>query len=92
MRNLLALVGAAVLTFAGVGWFLGWYHLEPAPGKAPGHRSVTVDIDPRKIKDDIHKGEQNVERVLEQAAQGDTARRRAAPKPPDTATTAKLPD
>ncbi len=34
MKNLLALVGAAVVTFAGLGWYLGWYNLtrQPTPG------------------------------------------------------------
>src|SRR5947208_2280392 len=32
MRNLLALLGAAVVAFAVVGWFLGWYQIKTTPG------------------------------------------------------------
>ena len=31
MRNILALVGAATLTFLGVGWYLGWYEIKNVP-------------------------------------------------------------
>jgi hypothetical protein len=79
MRNLLALVGTAVLTFVGLGWYLGWYKLEPAPSPTPGHQSVTIDIDARKINADVKKGEQKLENALEQAAKGDTAKSLAAP-------------
>jgi hypothetical protein len=75
MRNLLALVGAAVLTFAGLGWYLGWYHLEPAPARDAGHQRLTIDIDPKKINSDVRKGEEELESALERAAHGDTARR-----------------
>lgn len=75
MRNLLALIGAAVLTFAGLGWYLGWYKLEPAPSPTPGHRNFTIDIDPRKIDADVHNGEQKLEHALEGAAKGDSAKR-----------------
>ncbi len=74
MRNLLALLGAAVLTFAGLGWYLGWYQVQPAPGASPGHQGVNVDIDARKIKADVHKGEEKIERALERAAQEATAK------------------
>jgi len=79
MRNLLALLGAAVLTFAGVGWYLGWYTLEPAPASAPGRQGVTIDFDPKKIDADLHKGEQKVEEVLERAAHHDTSKQPSSP-------------
>jgi hypothetical protein len=75
MRNLLALLGAAIVTFVGLGWYLGWYRLEPTPSPAPGHQSVTIDIDAAKINSDIHRGEQRVEQALEDASKGDTAKR-----------------
>jgi hypothetical protein len=74
MRNLLALLGAAVLTFVVVGWYLGWYSFAAAPGSSPGHESVTIDIDRKKIDADIHKGERKVEEALEHAAQHETAK------------------
>ena len=52
MRNFLALVGAAVVTFAGAGWYLGWYKVSslPAPN---GRQSLQVDINGKKIDEDI---------------------------------------
>ena len=37
MRSLLTLVGAAVVTFAVVGWFLGWYTVR----STPAHRALS---------------------------------------------------
>ena len=58
MRNLLALLGAALVTFLVVGWYLDWYHVSPKAGATPGHRSVEIDINSKKIGDDVHKGVQ----------------------------------
>jgi hypothetical protein len=79
MRNLLALVGAAVLTFGVAGWYLGWYRLQPTVSGTSGHQSVTVDIDGGKIKSDVGKGEQKVEQALEHAIDGATAKAPASP-------------
>src|SRR3712207_7363770 len=38
VRNLLAFLAAAALTFAGLGWYLGWYKVHSASADA-GHRS-----------------------------------------------------
>jgi hypothetical protein len=56
MRNLLALLGFALVTFLVVGWYLEWYHITPKAGATPGHRSVEIDINSKKIGDDVHKG------------------------------------
>jgi hypothetical protein len=56
MRNLLALLGFALVTFLAVGWYLDWYHITPKAGATPGHRSVQIDINAKKIGDDVHKG------------------------------------
>ncbi len=77
MRNLLALVGAAILTFGGVGWYLGWYKLEPATSSAPGHQSVTVDINAQKIKTDLDRGEQKAKEVIEDATKADATKHAA---------------
>lgn len=55
MRNLLALVGAATVTFLAVGWYLGWYQISSRPSSA-GQSSLHVDINPGKITDDVKKG------------------------------------
>lgn len=63
MRNLLAFTAAAVLTVAGLGWYLGWYRIHTAQA-TDGHRNVNIDINTDKITDDIHRAEQ---KILEQA-------------------------
>jgi hypothetical protein len=54
MRNLLALIGAAVVVFAGLGWYLGWYQLGTQPG-TDGHRTINVDLNTKKIQQDEQK-------------------------------------
>ena len=84
MRNLLALIGAAVLTFGAVGWYLGWYKVKPAPISAPGHQSLKVDINHQKIKADLDEGEQKAKQVIEDATKADAAKHAqsiAAPLP-----------
>jgi hypothetical protein len=79
MRNLLALVGAAVLTFAVAGWYLGWYKLQPTLGASSGHQNVNIDIDGRKVTADLKKGEQKVEQALEHAVEATTGRATQSP-------------
>jgi hypothetical protein len=85
MRNLLALVGAAVLTFAAVGWYLGWYTLQPALSSTPGHQSVNIDIDGKKLNADLKTGEKKAEKVLDRVLEGTTARGPTSPAPVKTA-------
>ncbi len=54
MRNVLALLGAATVTFLAVGWYLGWYKVDSTPHV--GHQSVHVEINPDKITKDVSKG------------------------------------
>jgi hypothetical protein len=82
MRNLLALVGAAVLTFAGVGWYLGWYSFHPTPSATPGHQGVNIDIDAQKIKSDVHKGEVKVEQAIDHLAKEATSKGTQGVAPP----------
>jgi hypothetical protein len=65
MRNLLAFAAAAVLTVAGIGWYLGWYKVNTAP-QSDGHRRVEIDINSDKVQHDLEKGER---RVLDKAQQ-----------------------
>ena len=69
MRSLLTLVGAAVVTFAVVGWFLGWYKVRTTPGP-DGHREVQIDFNGPKIKEDLNKGEQKILNVTAHVAEG----------------------
>ena len=63
MRNMLALVGAAVVVVAGLGWYLGWYRIE-AESAAPGYRSFDVDINTAKISQDLKQGKDKLSKAL----------------------------
>jgi hypothetical protein len=55
MRNLLAFTAAAVLAFAVIGWYLGWYRVDHAPASS-GRHSISIDIDSKKISEDVRSG------------------------------------
>jgi hypothetical protein len=55
MRNLLAIVGAATITFLALGWYLGWYQVSSTPSPQ-GTQSVNVELNPTKITEDVKKG------------------------------------
>ena len=73
MRNLLALVGLVVVGFAGVGYYLGWYHFDMSPGK-DGKQHISVDVDTKKIGQDAQSGLEKVERGVKDnlKKEGDT--------------------
>ena len=68
MRNFLAFVGAAVVVFLGLGWYLGWYRVTPKQS-APGQSSLQVDINRDKISQDVQKGTDNVSDLIEKTRQ-----------------------
>jgi hypothetical protein len=55
MRNLLTLLGFAVIAFLVVGYYLNWYSFS-TPAADSGHTSFQVDINKKKIGDDVHQG------------------------------------
>jgi hypothetical protein len=55
MRNFLAIVGAATIAFLAVGWYLGWYEVSSLPSPH-GKQSLHVEINQDKITDDVKKG------------------------------------
>jgi hypothetical protein len=59
MRNTLAFLAALVLVVAGLGWYLGWYHVLFTPGGS-GHETVKIDIDTDKVNADLKKGEKKL--------------------------------
>jgi hypothetical protein len=65
MRNLLALLGLALVVVGGLGWYLGWYKVKSEPTTSPGHHNVSIDIDTTKIGNDLHKGEDKLHKMLE---------------------------
>ncbi len=70
MRNLLALVAIALLTFVALGWYLDWYQVssEPASG---GHRQVNIDLNNPKIGEDFEKAGKKVRQLLEKNSSKD---------------------
>jgi hypothetical protein len=71
MRNLLALLAATVLTLAGVGWYLGWYSVQSTAGAA-GKRQVNIEVDARKISEDLQKGTERIQQVIDQNKAADS--------------------
>ena len=53
MRNLLAFFAAVTLTLVGIGWYLGWF------------QTVKVELNTTKIREDLNKGGQKVQQLLE---------------------------
>ncbi len=62
MRNLLSLGGSALLAFAGIGWYLGWYKVQSTP-TATG-RNISIDLNTPKIKDDVNRGKDKLRDIL----------------------------
>jgi len=83
MRNLLALVAALVLAFAGIGWYRGWYKVETEPS-SPGHQSVNIDFNRDKIVEDsaqgVKKVEEKLQKVLSQEGAADGNSKKAETK------------
>ncbi len=79
MRNLLALLATLTLVIAGVGWYRDWFKVNSQPADS-GHRKVNIDIDTQKIGQDLHQGEQKLQRMLE-ANKSDAAKAPAASVP-----------
>lgn len=70
MRNMLAFFAALLLTFAGLGWYLDWYSFRSTPAPS-GQRSITIDINTKKIAEDALKAEKQIqEKLAEKAREG----------------------
>lgn len=67
MRNLLALIGLAVVVVGGAGWYLGWYKLDVS--KSPdGKPQITTTFDTSKATGDVqHGAKQGWELIAEHA-------------------------
>ena len=55
MRNLLALIGLAVVIFVGVGYARGWYSFSLTAG-SDGKTDINVKVDTVKLKQDAADG------------------------------------
>lgn len=63
MRNLLALAAAALLSFAVVGHFRGWYQIK-SDGAPGGHQQIHIDVNRTKITDDVNVSKNKLREVL----------------------------
>jgi hypothetical protein len=84
MRNLLALIGAVVVTAGGLGWYLDWFKVRSNPAPA-GYKSLNIDINTVKISEDLHRGSVKVQEVLEKNKEEAEAKAAADSKTTGTA-------
>jgi hypothetical protein len=64
MKNILALIGAALVLFVALGWYRGWYQLGTEPGK------INVDVNTKKFVADEQKAVQKVSGVINNGTSG----------------------
>lgn len=81
MRNLLAFLAAATLTFLGAGYYLGWYSVV-SNTNASGHRNLNVDINTKKIGHDLEEGASKVQKALDKNAESAPANNGQIALPP----------
>jgi hypothetical protein len=67
MRNILAFLGALVLTLLAVGWYENWFQVRTTPG-TDGNRNITIDIDSTKVTTDIEETEHKIQTFVEEEA------------------------
>jgi len=79
MKNLLAFLAAAALVFVGVGWYLDWFRVHPAPAVA-GHHAYSIDLNADKIQADVEQGGEKVVDAIEKARKDAEARKAEAEK------------
>src|SRR5258708_1452076 len=73
MRNFLAFVGAAIVVFLALGWYLGWYNITPEKSDA-GKSRIQIDINKDKINADVKRGAENVEGFIEKQKNSDPSK------------------
>jgi hypothetical protein len=67
MRNILAFLGALVVTLLVVGWYENWFQVRTTSGTG-GTRNITIDIDSNKVTSDIEETEHKIETFVEEEA------------------------
>ena len=80
MRNILALVGAATVAFLALGWYLGWYQITSVPSPH-GKQSVSVDINPTKITEDVKRGVEKGGQIVDSLRERSTTEPKPAAGP-----------
>lgn len=83
MKNLLALLAAALVTFGVVGWYLDWYRISSTPTEN-GRRTVTIDLNSAKIGEDIEKGKEKLSKILDKGKDENTTNTETTQNPKST--------
>ncbi len=65
MRNIFAFLGALVVTLVAVGWYENWFQVRTTPG-ADGNRNISIDIDSKKVGDDIKETENKIGHFIDE--------------------------
>jgi tRNA A37 N6-isopentenylltransferase MiaA len=79
MRNILALLATLVIMIGGTGWYLGWFSVQSTAGAA-GKRQVNIEVDSRKISEDLQKGTEKIQQVIDQSRAADSTNPSDKPK------------
>jgi hypothetical protein len=58
MRSLFAFLGGALVAFLAIGYYCNWYSIKTEPGAEAGHTRIGIDINGKKVKDDVEHGVQ----------------------------------
>ena len=66
-QNTKCRLGALVVTLAVVGWYENWFQFRTTPG-ADGNRNLSIDIDSKKVTDDVKKTESEIQHLLDEHA------------------------
>lgn len=70
MRNLLALIGLAVVGFGGVGWYCGWYKLNVGKG-TDGNLQIETEVKTNKVIEDSSSFFQKVGKIATEKMEKD---------------------
>ena len=58
-KNLLALLGLALVAFVGAGYYLGWYSIG-AQADSQGHQELNIKVNATKVEADVKQAESKV--------------------------------
>ncbi|MCZ2342489.1 MAG: hypothetical protein LC104_11950 [Bacteroidales bacterium] len=91
MRNLLALIGLAVVLFFGLGWYFNWYSFAVLPG-ADGQKRIELNVNTNKIVNDTKSGVETVGEVIKNRSANETpATNRSTSETPSNANSTPTP-
>jgi hypothetical protein len=76
MKNLLALLGLAIVVFAGLGYYHNWYKIDRSTSPTTGNQQISIEIDAKKVaagvEEDVEAGADKVQDFLEKRKQAET--------------------